>query len=144
MLQWYKRLDDTAMPAKKSDKLARYFEICCKGDPTPPVIDATPPLPQQANAGLEDEMPPLPHQDSATRGDEAADVSARREDDDTFLEELADPFPQQHTATHQDEAADAATGGDNEANLQDVPKCSTGNDGASSEVFVRQMLMEEV
>jgi hypothetical protein len=28
MLQWYKSPSNTAMPSKKADKLARYYQIC--------------------------------------------------------------------------------------------------------------------
>jgi hypothetical protein len=38
MIQWFKRPDDTAMPPKKKDKLARYRDICGRGDPLPPQL----------------------------------------------------------------------------------------------------------
>jgi hypothetical protein len=50
MLQWFKRPSDTAMPNKKSDKLARYRDICGRAEPQPPE------LPQD----LMSDMPPLP------------------------------------------------------------------------------------
>jgi len=46
MLQWYKNPSDTAMPTKKADKLARYYQICMRGDPTgPELLQLPPPLP---------------------------------------------------------------------------------------------------
>jgi hypothetical protein len=45
MLQWYKNPNDTAMPTKKAEKLARYYQICNRGDPLEPEIQPLPPLP---------------------------------------------------------------------------------------------------
>ena len=38
MIQWYKRPTDEAMPSKKADKLARYLQICARGDPPAPQL----------------------------------------------------------------------------------------------------------
>jgi hypothetical protein len=61
MLQWYKNPSDTAMPSKKSDKLARYHQICNRGDPPEPELLPLPPLPtpQLATASTEDAVPDL-------------------------------------------------------------------------------------
>jgi hypothetical protein len=53
-----KNPEDAAMPSKKNEKLARYFEICSRGDPVAPIIHVIPPLPslpQQETAICEDE-----------------------------------------------------------------------------------------
>jgi hypothetical protein len=42
MLQWYKCPNDSAMPPKKCDKLARYQEICGRADPQPPQLQNEP------------------------------------------------------------------------------------------------------
>jgi len=59
MLQWYKNNSDTAMPTKKVDKLARYYQICMRGEPTPPILPLLP-------------LPPLPtlQQPTLTTADE--------------------------------------------------------------------------
>jgi hypothetical protein len=36
MIQWQKRPDDSAMPSKKTDKLAQYYDIYGHGDPVAP------------------------------------------------------------------------------------------------------------
>jgi hypothetical protein len=38
MIQWHKRPDDSAMPSKKAEKLARYYDICGRGEPVAPKI----------------------------------------------------------------------------------------------------------
>jgi len=53
MIQWYKRPNDSAMPPKKCDKLARYREICGRADPQPPQLQNEP-----TTASLP--LPPLP------------------------------------------------------------------------------------
>jgi hypothetical protein len=53
MIQWYKRPNDSAMPPKKCDKLARYQEICGRADPQPPQLQNEP-----TTASLP--LPPLP------------------------------------------------------------------------------------
>jgi hypothetical protein len=47
MLQWYINNSDTAMPTKKADKLAQYYQICMQGEPTTPILLLLP-------------LPPLP------------------------------------------------------------------------------------
>jgi hypothetical protein len=38
MIKWHKHPDDSAMPSKKADKLAWYYDICGWGDPVAPQI----------------------------------------------------------------------------------------------------------
>jgi hypothetical protein len=61
MIQWYKRPDDTAMPGKKADKLARYYDICARGDPVAPKITTIIPLPTGDDDA--DDPPLLPELD---------------------------------------------------------------------------------
>jgi hypothetical protein len=48
MIQWHKRPDDAAMPSKKAEKLARYYDICGRGNPVAPTVLAAtlPPAPE--------------------------------------------------------------------------------------------------
>ncbi len=58
MLQWYKNLSDTAMPTKKAEKIARYYQICNREDPPEPELQPLPPLAfmqAQANSSNDDE-----------------------------------------------------------------------------------------
>ncbi len=61
MIQWYKRPDNSAMPTKKPDKLARFLDICGRGDPDPPQLPtlmlSLPPLlpmPQATESAVND------------------------------------------------------------------------------------------
>jgi hypothetical protein len=63
MLQWYQCPEDAAMPSKKNEKLARYFEICSQGDLVAPIIHPIPPLPP---------LPLLPQQETAICDNETA------------------------------------------------------------------------
>ncbi len=38
MIQWHKQPDDAAMPSKKAEKLARYYDICGRGEPVAPTV----------------------------------------------------------------------------------------------------------
>ena len=59
MLQWYKNPNDTAMPTKKAEKLARYYQICNQGDLLEPEIQPLPPLsPPQAPVDSSNEEEP--------------------------------------------------------------------------------------
>jgi hypothetical protein len=55
----FKCPEDAAMPSKKYEKLARYFEICGQGDLVAPIIDPIPtlsPLPQQETAICQEDI----------------------------------------------------------------------------------------
>jgi len=62
MIQWYKRPTDEAMPSKKADKLARYLQICARGDPPVPQLTLPPPVApmNETNLNGKQEPPPLP------------------------------------------------------------------------------------
>jgi hypothetical protein len=45
VLQWYKNTNDIVIPKKKAEKLARYYQICNRGDPLDAEIHLLPPLP---------------------------------------------------------------------------------------------------
>jgi hypothetical protein len=63
MIQWHKRPDDAAMPSKKADKLARYYDICGRGDPVAPTLPIELVPPAQLEEDDDDELPPLPAPD---------------------------------------------------------------------------------
>ncbi len=69
MIQWHKRPDDAAMPGKKAEKLARYYDIYRRGDPvTPTVMREDTPM-------LAATLPPAPEPDLAiTDADETLDA----------------------------------------------------------------------
>jgi hypothetical protein len=66
MIQWHKRPDDSAMPSKKAEKLARYYEICGRGEPVAPNISGL--QPQEEHQEIP-EPPPLPEPDLAAAAD---------------------------------------------------------------------------
>jgi len=63
MIQWHKRPDDAAMPSKKADKLARYYDICGRGDPVAPTLPIELVPPAQLEEDDDDDLPPLPAPD---------------------------------------------------------------------------------
>ncbi len=73
MIQWFKRPNDTAMPTKKAEKLARYYDICGRGDPPVPVLQDLPPLPLPApidSAAANESVPAIDdHQNFASIDD---------------------------------------------------------------------------
>jgi hypothetical protein len=89
MIQGHKQLDNAAMPSKKADKLARYYDICGCGDPVAPTVpmQLVPPtqLEQDDDADADvimplpldvTELPPLPapdHPDLASTSDAAVE-----------------------------------------------------------------------
>ena len=66
MIQWHKRPDDSAMPSKKAEKLARYYEICGRGEPVAPNILGL--QPQEEHQEIP-EPPPLPEPDLVAAAD---------------------------------------------------------------------------
>jgi hypothetical protein len=74
MLQWYKHGTDTAMPTKKAEKLARYHQICNRGDPPEPELHPLPPLPppQPASKDEPHNLPVLDDDRSGARIDDDA------------------------------------------------------------------------
>jgi len=75
MIQWLKRPDDAAMPSKKADKLARYYDICGCGDPVAPTVPIELVPPAQLKEEDDDELPPLPTPDLVINN-EAVDAAA--------------------------------------------------------------------
>ncbi len=73
MIQWHKRPDDSAMPSKKAEKLARYYEIYGCGEPVAPNILGL--QPQEEHQEIP-EPPPLPEPNLAA----AADCNGRDAD----------------------------------------------------------------
>jgi hypothetical protein len=67
MIQWYKWLEDGAMPAKKEDKQARYHNIKGWGDPPMPTLVAMEILPLPPLAGSEPELNIPAEVDDASR-----------------------------------------------------------------------------
>ncbi len=66
MIQWHKCPDDSVMPSKKAEKLARYYEICGRGEPVAPNISG---LQLQEEHQEIPEPPPLPEPDLAAAVD---------------------------------------------------------------------------
>jgi len=57
MLQWYKSPSNTAMPSKKADKLARYYQICNRSkDPPEPEFLLLPPVPLVDSSNEDNQM----------------------------------------------------------------------------------------
>jgi hypothetical protein len=60
MIHWHKRQDDAAMPSKKADKLARYYDSCGRGNPVAPTLPIELVPPAWLEEDDDDELPPLP------------------------------------------------------------------------------------
>jgi hypothetical protein len=63
MINWDKRPDDAAMPSKKTDKLARYYDSCGRGNPVAPTLPIQLVPPAWLEEDDDDELPPLPAPD---------------------------------------------------------------------------------
>jgi hypothetical protein len=126
MLQWYKNPSDTAMPSKKSDKLARYHQICNRGDPPEPELLPLPPLPtpQLATASTDDAVPDLSLLDdnSSTLSDlEDNEICNRGDPPEPELLPLPPlPTPQLATASTDDAVPDLSLLDDNSSTLSDL------------------------
>jgi hypothetical protein len=57
MIQWHKRPNDAAMPSKKAEKLARYYDICGRGNPVAPTVM------REDTPMLTATLPPVPEPD---------------------------------------------------------------------------------
>ena len=94
MIQWHKRPDDAAMPSKKADKLARYYDICGRGDPVAPTVPIELVPPTQLEQDDDDELPPLPAPDYDINNDAvdaAAILAVTNLDLDTTVDNIDQP-----------------------------------------------------